>query len=415
MMHLSKTLLRALRLALYVLLPLLTAITPLLVLPVITREYGEGGWAAVAIGQSVGTVGSLVVNLGWSVIGPSQVHACPPDLQAALYEQSLRTRYFMLLATVPASMGIAAALAPNWGWAAALTSLAFVLYGAGSGWYYIALGRPVGVLLHDAGPRVAAAVVAIIAVPIVGLVALPILQIILFAIGSLSSNLRVLGRVLPQPAPIWRTIVDRGPLVVSGVISSGYVGFSVALVALVAPPAVPLFAAAARFRDFGVSALAAVSNFFTGLIGRQGDRATDRWRIRVRSAFGVGILGALGGVLIATAAPTAGRLLFHGAVSIGYDTASLTGGIVLLIAVGLAVGTYLLVPAGLQGEIVKAGIVATAVGTPTLLILSNSCGATGGLLAVLLAEFLSAGLQLSAWLQHLRKHRDWRTAELGRW
>jgi len=60
------------RLTGFTLLPLLSLVTPFLLMPVIARVAGGGGWSSVVAGQAVGTFGATVVFWGWNVVGPVQ-------------------------------------------------------------------------------------------------------------------------------------------------------------------------------------------------------------------------------------------------------------------------------------------------------------------------------------------------------
>jgi hypothetical protein len=51
------------------LVPALSMLSSILLLPIISLKIGPSGWTAVAVGQSIGAIFSSVVSLAWGVIG----------------------------------------------------------------------------------------------------------------------------------------------------------------------------------------------------------------------------------------------------------------------------------------------------------------------------------------------------------
>ncbi len=49
--------------------PILSALAPFIILPLITRVVGAEGWANFATGQSIGILGMVVVLFGWGIAG----------------------------------------------------------------------------------------------------------------------------------------------------------------------------------------------------------------------------------------------------------------------------------------------------------------------------------------------------------
>ena len=72
------------RTGLYVLVPAMGALIPLLAVPVVTGTFGATAFAALAIGQSVGAAAAVVVDLGWSLNGPQAVARSGPGARRRL-------------------------------------------------------------------------------------------------------------------------------------------------------------------------------------------------------------------------------------------------------------------------------------------------------------------------------------------
>ena len=62
-----------LRLAGFTGAPILSALAPFIILPVISRIVGPEGWANFSAGQSIGILGMVGVLFGWGVVGPVRV------------------------------------------------------------------------------------------------------------------------------------------------------------------------------------------------------------------------------------------------------------------------------------------------------------------------------------------------------
>ena len=91
----------------YAALPLLSLLTPLLVLPVISRAATTAEWSALAVGQSIGLVASLVVGYGWPVLGPPRAAQAGASERRELYADSLVSR-LLVLAVVGPAVGVLA-------------------------------------------------------------------------------------------------------------------------------------------------------------------------------------------------------------------------------------------------------------------------------------------------------------------
>ena len=95
-------------------LPLLSSLTPFLLLPYIARVGGEGTWNALAVGQAVGSLAAILVALGWTLSGPARVAGTSdPELRRHLYAISLLTRLVAFAVCLPI-LAVVAALSRIW-------------------------------------------------------------------------------------------------------------------------------------------------------------------------------------------------------------------------------------------------------------------------------------------------------------
>src|SRR3546814_9949785 len=78
--------------------PALAAISPLIVLPFVSRLAGPGGWASAIAGESIGTFAAIAIGYGWAAIGPALIATAPDDARRArLYRDSIAVRVLLAL------------------------------------------------------------------------------------------------------------------------------------------------------------------------------------------------------------------------------------------------------------------------------------------------------------------------------
>lgn len=137
------------------LLPLLIqAIVTLGTIPIVIRSAGPEGWASIALGQSVGGIGAVLVSLGWGVSGPMKLAAADVADHAALLRTSFLTRSLAGLPVAVVSAAISLLLTPSHHLEAVLGCLTTLALAFNSTWYFLGKSDPVGLLVLDALPRV---------------------------------------------------------------------------------------------------------------------------------------------------------------------------------------------------------------------------------------------------------------------
>ncbi|WP_309103241.1 polysaccharide biosynthesis protein [Microbacterium sp.] len=148
--------------------PVLSALAPFIILPVISRVVGSEGWANFSAGQSIGILGMVIVLFGWGIVGPVRVARSTSTAEkAALLYESLLTRAVTVSVAVPA-VAIATYLisGPSFRLESVCVAVAMTLGGLSPAWFCIGEGNPQALMLYDALPKLAASLVAL---PIVAL------------------------------------------------------------------------------------------------------------------------------------------------------------------------------------------------------------------------------------------------------
>jgi hypothetical protein len=341
---------------------------------------------------------ALIVNFGWSVDGPGRVAGRSREERSRIFRLSLTSRFITCIITLPVAGLIAYFAAPAFRTSSALIAVATALAGALPSWYFIGICSPFSLAIFDTIPRFLAAFASVLV-----LIVLPseyVYPIMLLAMMSTSivvSAVRISGRTLIAPSRAdWVLLRRNFILVFSGIVSSTYTSLSVAIVAVVSPSSVAVFAAASRFRDFGVSGLMAITNGLQGWVSEVAI-PSERQRRR-RLAFSLNAAaGIFAGAALAIGLPAVDTTLFSGSVDVGYLPSCLAGISLTLIAMSMSITFHVLAPSGRIKIVATSGIITAFVGFPLILYLTPLLGAVGALTAIACAEAVSLAIQSVAW------------------
>lgn len=381
----------------FVVVPALSLLTPLVVIPLVARHGGPGAVVAVAVGQSVGFVGSLLLSLAWPLIGPPRIARLVDDERPAVFAESLDSRSLVFVLIAPACAAVAAVLAPTWGWTAALSAVAITNNGFTAAWYYAGVGRPRGLLVNEALVRLASAGTAALALACgAPVVAYPALLCAGAGASYVLNSRSILGHLRRPRLDRHVLEVVRSQLVVTGarLVNGAYQAAAVSIVAAVAPGAVLTFSAFDRLqKSLLLASQAAVDAVISWVAAPVPGLRRRQVSVLVADAVIASVLGAA----FYLALPTLVRYMYAGLITC--DTAPR-----LLAAVGLAVAvlskgvlSHALIPTGHQRFASTAltamsvfGVVATAAAAAVL-------GVEGALSAVILAEGIFVIVGLVGW------------------
>ena len=401
----SRSVLR--RLTGFTVLPLLSLVTPFLLLPVVARVAGPSGWSSFVAGQAVGMVGATVVFWGWNVGGPVLVAQASSAVERAeVYAASLRTRYLLLLGVVPAAAVVSALVAqPGHRVDASAMAVATSLLGLSPSWFGIGVGDPWLLFWYDTMPRVVAAVLGAGVVWATGFVwTYPVLLALSVAVSLVAFRRRVVAGVSgTSPFPVSRSGGElRTHLGTAGInlAATAYASTPVPVTTVAFRPEVssPFASADAAYR-LGLFTVTAMGNAFQGwtLEGSGGER-----RSRHRTAFGAHlVLGVVGGLLFAALGPWVTGFVFGPDVAAPRDVCVWYGVAFLFLSVSTPPIRNLLVPAGRVRLVLGWTLGSAVVGLVLMIgavVAGWSAGVAAGMAvseAVLLAGLLGPALHES--------------------
>lgn len=383
------------------LVPAIAAFAPIVSLFAITQTHGPDAWAAIAIGQSLGMAGGVIVELGWSLTGPQLVAPMSRQSALAVTRRAMWTKLVTLAPTALIAASLAVLLAPDDRWEAALMACAACAYGLTIAWLFIGRGSVAGVLWFDAIPKslvtVGTSLLLFVGLPLWALPA----SMILIAVAAPFAGVWWFGRgVAPVPAlsqTFWQTFRSQlTPLSARGA-SALYTALPISLVAIVASPVVVAeFATVERLMRMVLTALQSVPNAMQAWVGSAADSLQERSR-RLRRALGVNVaLGATAAVAFALLGPFGVSLLSGGSISTSIGVTAMASAVVFLTCTSRATGSLALVASGRVGAIAVSAIVGAGVGVVGVPVLAGSLASVGGFLGEALAESAVLGVQLTA-------------------
>lgn len=380
--------------------PVLSALAPFIILPVISRVVGSEGWANFSAGQSIGILGMVAVLFGWGIMGPVRVARSTSLTQrAVILHESLRSRLILAVVAMPLAGVVAAAVSgPVFRVETIAVAVAMTATGLTPAWFCIGQGDARGLMIFDALPKVAAALIAFPLIAIWGSVlAYPVLLVGLclpsYAVHAwLNAHSRWReGEQTPGFTRIIRTLAPTAVIDATGN-AYGSTSIPIATAGLSAADASG-FASADRAYRIGTLLVVAVGNALQAWVLDQS--VTD---VRARHRFALAahaILGVVGGVGIALLGPWATALIFGASVAAAPIPCVLFGIAFICISMATPLIRNLLIPANRVRTVLASTIVAAAVGLSVMLFGSAAGSASIIALGVASSEF--AALAVLVW------------------
>lgn len=394
------------RLAGFILLPIIAAVSPLLALPAVTSQFGAEGWAAIALGQSLGGAAAVIVELGWALNGPQRVARAGLRSRKKLLAIALSTKAAALAPMSAVAAVGASLLTASYSFEAALMAVGAAAVGLTSTWFFIGTSSPTRIALADTFPKVTTISVAAVVIStggplwaygaavLLSSLASPVISALL--VGLSRTDMRGIG---PRRL-VW--FLRAQLMALSGrAVSALYIALPITLVGLAAPGSVALFATVERLQRMGLSVLQAVPNFLQAWVGRGVDQSERLRRARQSVLINVG-LGLSAGLGFAILAPPVSRVLFSGVTDIPIELSVLGGLLIAVVCVSRATGNILLVALRDIRSIVRSAIAGAVVGVPLIVSLAAIWGPAGGLIGEIVAECTVLLVQVLAAFRLLR-------------
>ncbi|UTT66875.1 hypothetical protein NMQ01_03920 [Janibacter sp. CX7] len=371
-------------------LQLVAAISPVLVLPVVVAQVGEHGWVGLSIGYGIGAAAAIMVALAWPVVGPSLVAIESPNVRAAYYLESVRTRTYCFVATSTVASVAAAMLAPDGarGLAVAM-AIAMASWGLTPSWYFVGVGNPRGILNFETLPRLAASLMAIPFVHFTGVAYFYPTLVLLGSLLPVTLAHRMLvprGQATVAPPGASDRLRTNVALALSSVVGAGYTSLAVPLASAsgLQVGAVSSLASAFRIKTLGQFGTNSVTTALQGWVPDDDDGRAARKR--VTASVLVVICGAISAVALAVVAPWIAEVLFGDVAPVDRQLAMALAAGALPVALSATLAFHWLVPLGQVREVAAARIAGTVIGVPLIVLAARTSGASAVMWAMNAAE-----------------------------
>ncbi|MDJ0316479.1 polysaccharide biosynthesis protein [Arthrobacter antibioticus] len=382
-----------LRLSGFTILPLLSLVTPLLLLPVISGFVGGQGVSSVMTGQAIGTFATTVIMWGWNVDGPVAI-ARTEHLQerSLIYLSSIRTRLTLMAAVIPITIVVTGLAARAEFRSEAISmALASAFIGMSPAWFCIGLGQPRLLAIYDTIPRFLATMMSI---PLLLWTSQLWTYTCLLGVAT-AISLCVFHRKY-SPAGNWfpsnfrRTFKEiRSQTDTAGinVANSSYAFTAVPIAtATTTAAASGSLATADTLYRFGLFSVISLGNALQAwVLERNAPNSRHRQLLAMYSHF---LLGVLGAVILTLLGPAVSEIVFAGQVRADRVICFYYGIAFAFISASQPLVRNLLIPAGKSRLVLTGTVAAAAVGISGM-IAAGVTGHTEGIaLSMAASEFV---------------------------
>jgi PST family polysaccharide transporter len=364
------------------LLPVVAALSPIIALPVVTRNAGSAGWGSAISGENIGTFIAIAIGWGWTTIGPALVSlAADDDERARIYRESLTIRLLISLIALPALVLICWLIAaPGYEWLTVLMGAQGALISLSFTWFSAGVGDPRTIVILDAVPRLLANLAAAGLVLVTGIVVLyPLAGILVTVVSTVIFSVRLLRRH-PGPWPgrrdLPRLLRSTLPVALNDAGLSGYSSVPAPVVNVTASHAASAgYASSDKLLKLGQFIPMTLANALQSWIGEaHGSHRGRRMVIALLIATGIGVVGWAG---LALVGPWFTEFYFGADAAAPFDVLLATGVVFFFFSVRTIVARLILFPAGQAGAVMRTTLIATAIGIPLMIVLALAWGPVG--------------------------------------
>lgn len=374
----------------------------LLVVPVTIYVAGAAEWGAIAVGQSVGSIATIFVALGWGYNGPSLIARASETERRVIAINSLVARSITAPPITVAAAIFAFYLAPTMPSAAVIACITVSLGGLGMSWYFIGEGQPKKMFFLDGVPRWAGNLLGV-AVLFVwqDIYAFLWIQLAGGILASLMSTVDVISGGPSVPAGTWgvksafRGVKSQLYAGITVVTATSFASLPTLVIAALAPASVPIYALGERLVRFALMSITPFLQWAQGWVPKTSPDRPQVWRIKwaTRASY---CLALPLGLVVALLGPFAGHVLSAGVVKLPLELTIALGVAVATSTISRVVGMACLLALGGDRSVALSAVLGAVVGTPLLFILVANAGSTGAAISLALSEVVVVVYQVVA-------------------
>jgi O-antigen/teichoic acid export membrane protein len=383
----------------FILLPALSLLATLVLLPLISRRFGPAGWVALALGQSIGALVSVIVGMAWPIIGGNLVaRATTTQEKMSIFRASAYSRIIVLGILLLIAVPITILLSDHYPWVTASFMVGVSLNGLTATWYFAGLGQPRQLIMNEGVVRLVGYIVAL-----AGLLLgwnLGWYGAVTIAIGLAMFSVNwwtIMGRSrlwLPGSGDLaLRTIRQQISGTVARVLQASFAFGGPTIFSLIAPLQLPLYSALYQVQRAGNNSLNILPSAFVSWVG-SASPAERRRRMRNSIAFIVAVC-----LIIIISWVSLGPLILDFLFANRFNL-SVGGNFLLALSIATvlfckSLELLILVPLGRAQLVFASNSAASLVGVILVIIGAITFGALGGIGALALSYGALAGFYLS--------------------
>lgn len=386
-----------------------STVVSLITVPLIIGRTSAEAWGSLAVIQTGAILFGVLVAFGWGTTGAATVASMPRDARPAMYLESLVSRAYLFIFTLPVMIMVMLLVSPADAGVVVAGSIAYLLPFLGATWYFIGEARPARLFLLDALPQMAGVLVGFLILNVTGELAHFLVSLaVLTAVGVFVSSAVIL-RGLPA-----NTRVNLGPKAAlmrlapqrHGVITAGttslYVTLPLLAVSALVPSATSLYAMGDKFFRFGLVAFSPVLQVIQGWVP-EGGPGTVAHRARRAAVIGP-LFGLLGGAAITFATPTIADVLSHGEVKLTIAQALPFGLMFTVVACTQIIGLACLIAMNQSKALASSTVLGAVAGVPLILAAAYFLDVWSVAWAVVVSELVVLAYQADALRRQLIRH-----------
>lgn len=392
-------------------LPFFGGVSPLLVLPILSRQIGADGWAGLLLSQSIGTFVAAFLLFGIPVVGSARVAVIGSVADSVeYYQNTLVSRTCAGFIAVPVG-GLIIGFGVSLGDPALniLMYLSACLGAASFAWFCIGRGNAQWIAKYELVPKLVATVVSAGAVLATSLSWLyPVFLIGASIWGLLSFNRMLFGRPYVRlrganaRATSWRHYVETWHAGVLSIAAGAYATAPLPVAsAMGTASAVSAMASADRTYRYGLFAVSGLGNALQGWILSQ--RGPERRRRNLIGIWAHVLLGACGFIFLSKFGVWFTQSLFGDSVSATSAQVFWYGVTFLAVSASTPFVRNLLIPNGRTRLVMISSLIAALFGLASMVTFGAMFGVTGIAAGLAVAEILSLAIVASSALRYLRR------------
>jgi hypothetical protein len=366
---------------------------------------GEAAWGAIALGQVVGTVGSVAVGYGWGWFGPAKIARSSATERRTEYVDSVIARGVLAPPISAIAAAVAYLLASSMPLYAAAGALSATCMALSASWYFVGVSKPFTMLALDTAPRAAGTAVGVILMwqghsAVMGLLGMfcGMMAALTFSTIWVLWETKRAGAEPPKRLPLKTILYLNRHGLASALGSAAYSAAPLAIVSVVAPSIQPAFALADRVKGLVFVAAAPAATVLQGWV----PRATGATRVRRANValLCACLFAVVLGLATMVLAPSLVSWLGNRQISVSWEVVMLMSACVSVTLFQLVLERAALATFGNLRIVAKATALGCLIGLPLVGVGAQQLGTAGAMGGVLIGLLACLAVELIAYLKN---------------